>query len=621
MRDPEKIKQKQKPQDPVDETLGENALRKGGRRQFWRFCSYYRPHKKLFLEDLFCATIIALIDLVFPMATRHAMNVLLPGGQFGVFFWLIAGLFLLYVLRSAMQYFVTYFGHMLGVRIEATMRRDLFVHMQKLSFGFYDKSRTGQLMSRVTTDLFEISELAHHGPEDLFISILTIVGAFLLMLSLNWKLALVIIVLLPLILWFVISNRRRMLSTSKEVKSRTALINADIESSISGIRVAQAFANEKREIEKFDAGNTRFQMGKRLYYRAMAWFFSGMEFMTNILYVVVLGVGGYLMLLGEMDAATLVAFMLFVNSFLTPIRKLTQFMEQFTAGYAGFERMCDLMDTRPDIEDSPNARTLGSVKGEIRFEGVSFAYDRTKVLKDLDLTVRPGEKLALVGPSGGGKSTLCALIPRFYEPQAGRILVDGQDIRSVTIASLRSQIGIVQQEVFLFADTIRENIRYGRLGATDEEVVEAAKKAEIHEDIMALPNGYDTFVGERGVMLSGGQKQRVSIARIFLKNPPILILDEATSALDTETEIKIQRSLDALAVGRTTLVIAHRLSTIRNADEIVVIDHCGVAERGTHERLLHQNGEYAALYAAQFSVYGGEEEANSQQRKDGRKKV
>ncbi|MGI6150329.1 MAG: ABC transporter ATP-binding protein [Christensenellales bacterium] len=553
---------------------------------------------------MICATLIAAVDVLFPMATRHALYQLLPNRDYNAFFWLMGVLVLAYVIRSVMQYVVTYFGHVLGVRMEADMRRDLFAHMQTLSFSFYDKSRTGQLISRVVGDLFEISELAHHGPEDVFISALTVIGSFAFMVSLSWKLSLVLLVVIPILLLFTIRQRVRMAKASKEVKKKLALINADIESSISGVRVAQAFANEQHEIEKFNEGNSKFEASKSVYYKVMAEYQAGMEFITRILNVIVIAFGGALIMAGDMDLATLITFLLFVSEFLQPIRRITAFMEQYSSGMAGFERMIELLDTPPDIADAPDAVPLENVKGEIRFNDVTFAYDDgVTVLSNVNLTIKHGEKLALVGPSGGGKSTLCQLIPRFYEPVSGSITIDGMDIRDVTLSSLRANIGIVQQDVFLFAGTIKDNIRYGNLNATDEEIVQAAKSAEIHDFIMSLPKGYDTFVGERGIMLSGGQKQRISIARIFLRNPPILILDEATSALDTETEVKIQEALDRLSAGRTTLVIAHRLSTIKNAGEIIVIDDEGIAERGTHAELLKKDGAYAALYKAQFAMH------------------
>ena len=568
-----------------------------------RFLRYYKPHLPLFLADMFCAALIAAVDLLFPMASRLILNDLLPRGDYATFFLVIAVLIAVYVFRSAANYVVAYLGHVLGVKMEADMRHEVFSHLQCLSFSFYDKSRTGQLMSRVVGDLFEITELAHHGPEDVFISALTVLGSFVFMLALNWKLAIILMVIIPILLVFTIKLRRKMAVASTGVKRTMAVINSDIESSISGIRVSQAFANEDQEIEKFDQGNEGFKSAKKIYYKVMATYNTGMEFLMHILHVVVIAVGGLLIMAGEMDLATLVTFLLFVSAFLQPIRRITNFMEQYSAGMAGFERMLELLDTEADIKDAPDAKPIENVRGDIAFESVSFSYDGgANVLTNLSLTVPAGKKLALVGPSGGGKTTLCQLIPRFYEPTAGRITVDGRDIRTITLASLRKNIGIVQQEVFLFAGTIRENISYGNPRATEAQIIQAAKLAEIHDFIMGLPNGYDTFVGERGIMLSGGQKQRISIARVFLVNPPILILDEATSALDTETELKIQSALDRLSHGRTTLVIAHRLSTIKNADEIIVIGDEGIVEKGTHRQLLEKDGVYAGLYKAQFSA-------------------
>ena len=481
------------------------------------------------------------------------------------------------------------------------MRRDLFAHLQTLPFSFYDKSRTGYLMSRCTSDLFEITELAHHGPEDIFIAAITLVGACIIMLTIEWRLALVLIISIPLILLFVMSQRKRMGRTSRQVKERTAQINAGIESSISGAKVAKAFTNEEYEVEKFDEGNERFVGSKKEFYKAMGSFTSGMEFYTALLNVLVLGVGGFLIMKGKMDLVVLVTFTLYISTFISPIKRLTNFSEMFAQGMAGFSRFRELMNTQPDITDKPGAEDLENVRGEIEFKKVSFSYDKgSNVLRDVNLHIQAGKTLALVGPSGGGKTTLCHLIPRFYEPTEGKIFIDGKDTREVTLHSLRENIGIVQQEVFLFADTIRENIRYGRINATDEEIIAAAKAAEIHDDIMNMPNGYDTVVGERGTMLSGGQKQRVSIARIFLKNPPILILDEATSALDTATEARITAAFERLSHGRTTLIIAHRLSTVRNADEIIVIDEEGIRERGTHDELMALGGEYANLHSTQL---------------------
>ena len=563
------------------------------------FASYYKPHLGMFLLDLACASVISLVDIFFPVFTRRVLYDYIPNQMMRTFVLMALLMLCLFLIRSAAQWLVTYLGHVMGVRIEADMRRDIFAHMQKLGFSFYDRNRTGLLMSRVTNDLFEITELAHHGPEDLFISFVTLTGAFIVLWRIQRRLALVLMISVPLIVVFVALRRRRMMNASRAVKQRTAGINAEIESSISGIRVAKAFGNEHEEIEKFSACTGRFVEAKRGYYRVMADFHSGTELLMNLMSLSVICVGCYLIMRSEMDVATLVTFNMYVASVQSPIRKLTQFTEQFTQGMAGFQRFRAIMHEQPDIVDAPDARPLGPVEGEIEFRDVSFAYDESKgsVLEHVNLNIRPGEMLALVGPSGGGKTTLCQLIPRFYEITGGAITLDGQDIRQVKLADLRANIGIVQQDVFLFAGSILENIRYGKPGATMDEVVEAAKLAEIHEDILRMPDGYDTLVGERGIMLSGGQKQRVSIARIFLKNPRVLILDEATSALDTATERRIQQAFDRLAKGRTTLVIAHRLSTIKNADEIIVIGEHGILERGTHARLIAQGGVYAELAA------------------------
>jgi ATP-binding cassette subfamily B protein len=568
------------------------------------FFSYYRPHWRLFALDLSCALGISLVDLSFPLVTRYSIQTLLPERAYALFALVLGAAFFAFAIRAFLQYVVTYWGHLLGVRMETDMRRDLFAHLQKLSFSFYDKTRTGHLMSRALSDLFEIVELAHHGPEDLFIATITLVGSFIAMILIRWQLALVLIVVVPAIVALTIRQRRAMSAASLSVKQRTATINAGIESSISGIRVAQAFTNEDYEIEKFLKGNELYKDAKKVFYKAMGVFQCGMEFATSILNVIVIALGGLFIARKMMDLADLIAFTLFVNAFLQPIRKLVAFFEQYTTGMAGFERFVELMRVEPEIEDRKSARELTRVRGEIELRDVSFSYaqEEAPVLRHVNLKVAAGRTLALVGPSGGGKSTLCQLIPRFYEIGSGSIMIDGVDVRDVRLASLRESIGIVQQDVFLFADTIRENIRYGKVSASDDEIVEAARRADIHEFIKGLPQGYDTEVGERGVTLSGGQKQRISIARVFLKDPPILILDEATSALDTATEIHIQRALEALAAGRTCLIIAHRLSTIRGADEIAFIDCAGIVERGGHAQLLAAKGRYAALYGAQFNL-------------------
>ena len=563
------------------------------------FAAFYKPHMGMFLLDMFCALIIALVDILFPVVTRKVLYDYIPNQAMRTFLIAMGAMLIAFFVRTAAQWVVTYLGHLTGVHIEADMRAAIFAHMQKLGFSFYDKNRTGLLMSRVTTDLFDITELAHHGPEDLFISIVTLTGSFLVLWRIQKKLALVLMIAVPVIVVFVAMRRRSMMKVSRDVKRRTAGINAEIESSISGIRVAKAFGNEDEEIDKFTHCTNQYVSAKQGYYKVMAGFFSGTELMMNLMSLSVIFVGSYLIMKEQMDVATLVTFNMYVASVQSPIRKLTQFTEQFTQGMAGFQRFRAIMHEDPDIVDAPDAVGLDRVDGDIEFHDVSFSYDEGKgdVLSHVNLHIRPGEMLALVGQSGGGKSTLCQLIPRFYEISSGSITLDGQDIRHIKLADLRGSIGIVQQDVFLFAGTILDNIRYGRPTATMEEVIEAAKLAEIHDDIMAMPDGYDTIVGERGIMLSGGQKQRVSIARIFLKNPRILILDEATSALDTATERKIQAAFDRLARGRTTLVIAHRLSTIRNADEIVVIGEHGILERGTHAQLVAQGGVYAELAA------------------------
>ncbi len=569
-----------------------------------RFLHYYRPHIGLFVLDLGCATLVAAVDLAFPLLTRYILQTLLPAMEtnnalIAVFALLLAAALLAYILRAVMLYIVNYWGHRLGVYMEADMRHDIFAHMQSLPFSFYDKIRTGKLLSRATTDLFEVSELAHHGPEDVLISTLTIIGAFAAMFLIEWRIALCMLILFPFMLFFVMRTRFRMRTTSRKVKEHMAEINAGIESSISGARITKAFANEHYEIDKFERGNHDFRNAKKDYYKIMALFSSGTEFFIAMFNIIVLGVGGYLVYRGQLEAIVLITFMLYVSAFTSPVKRLASFVEQYVMGMAGFTRFLEILDTRPDIVDAPGAKALSGVRGDVEFRHVSFAYENDqKVLSDIDLFIHSGEKLALVGPSGGGKTTLCHLLLRFYDIQSGQILIDGHELHTITLHSLRQNIGIVQQDVFLFAGSVMENIRYGRLEASDTDVIEAAMRAHIHDEIMRFPNGYDTEVGERGIMLSGGQKQRISIARLFLKNPPILILDEATSALDTVTEADIQRSFDALSEGRTTLVIAHRLSTVRNADEIVVIDDKGIRERGTHQELLHSGGLYATFYEA-----------------------
>ena len=568
--------------------------------------SFFRPHMGLFILDMTCAITASAIDLVFPYVSRLSMTELLPNRLFETFFIVMGIMFLAYVLKGVMYYLITVLGHRMGVYIEADMRHAVFNHMQSLSFSFFDRNRTGVLMSRITSDLFEITELSHHGPEDIVISVLTIIGSMIVMFTIQWKLALVLAVTLPILIAFTLSRRVNMKRANIEVKRQTAEINASIESGISGIRTAKAFANEKTEDDKFTAANERYKNSKKAYYNAMGGFMSGMEFTTSVMQVLVIAAGGFLIMRGDLDYIDLMTFTLYVSTFVTPVRKLAQFSEVYMQGTAGFSRFLELMRTEPAIKDAPDARELKDVKGAVEYRGVGFRYSEDKpwVLRGIDLKVAPGEKLAVVGPSGGGKTTLCQLLERFYDVTEGAVLVDGQDVRSVTQESLRRSIGIIQQDVFIFAGTIRDNIRYGRPDATDAEIIAAAVRAEIHQDIMAMPDGYDTFVGERGVMLSGGQKQRLSIARVFLKNPPILVMDEATSALDSVTEQRIQASLDALSVGRTSVIIAHRLSTIRGADRVAVVEDEHIAELGSPQELLARGGEFARLWKSQFDAQG-----------------
>lgn len=570
------------------------------------FISYYKPHKGLFFLDMACAFGIALVDLIFPMVSRHALQEVLPTGNYRFFIVIILALLGAYVVRSVFQYIVTYWGHQMGVYMESDMRRDLFSHIAKLSFSFFDKHRTGTLLTRIVSDLFDITELAHHGPENIFIAGLTLIGAFILMLVIHWPLALILIIMTPAILWLTIRQRKQMQDSSYEVKQTTGQINSTIESSISGAKTAQAFTNEDYEISKFHKGNNDYQEAKRGFYRSMAVYQSGMEFMTSILNVLVIGIGGLFVARGTMTLVDLITFTLYVNAFINPIRKLVAFFEQYTKGMSGLQRFVEIMRIDPEIEDKPHAKDI-TLTGDINYKNISFTYDpedkdNHTVLQKLNLLVPEGQKVAIVGPSGSGKTTLCQLLPRFYEIQSGQIEIGGVDIHDVTLQSLRAQIGIVQQEVFIFASTILDNIRYGKPDATYEEIIEAARMADIHEFIMSLPHQYDTIVGERGTTLSGGQRQRISIARIFLKNPPIMILDEATSSLDTATEVKIQTALDRLAVGRTSLIIAHRLSTIRNADKIVYLDQSGIREEGSHEELMAHDGPYKKLYEVQYEM-------------------
>ena len=558
---------------------------------------YFRPHRGLFVLDLSCALVMALIDLAFPLVARSSMNQLLPARQFDTFFMVMIIVAAAFVIRAGMNYIITYWGHMFGVRVEADLRDDLFRHMQSLDFKFFDNNRTGQLMNRMTGDLFEITELSHHGPEDLFVAFVTRIGAICIMFTVQWQLALVILIIIPIFLAVVMLCRKNMVTTSRNVKITMSEINGEIESGLSGIRTSKAFANEAADYRKFAQANEKFKTAKCASYSAFGKFNSSLEYFMCIMPVVIMAFGGWLIMKDNMNYVDLVTFYLYISTFINPIRKLGNFTEIFMNGYAGLTRFIDLMRLQPEVKEPAEPVKPDAVRGRIIIENVCFTYDdKTSVLDNINLEISEGETVAIVGPSGGGKSTLCQLIPRFYDVDAGCVKLDNVDVRSISKETLRKNIGIVQQDVFLFPGTVMENIRYGRPEATDEEVFEAARKAEIYDDIMNMPDKFDSYVGERGVLLSGGQKQRISISRIFLKNPPVLILDEATSALDTVTETRIQKAFDKLAEGRTTVIIAHRLSTIRGADRIILIDDGQIKEQGTHEQLMAAGGQYAQLY-------------------------
>ena len=565
-----------------------------------RFSRFYRPHWRLFSLDFSCAVIIAAMGLVFPIAVRRIIDSVLPSGNLRALLFWGAGLAGMYLLYYLLQYIVDYWGHVVGIRIEKDMRTRLFAHIHRLPFQFFDNNKTGQLMSRVVNDLNEISELAHHGPEDLFTAAMMFTGAFIVMFRMNVWMTLCILGVIPFIAWFAVVNNGRMHKGFRDLRQELGEINARVEDSLAGVRVVQSFTNEPYEMRKFEQGNAAFTRVKQRAYYIMARFHPGIELFNNLISLGVLILGGYLVYRGRLSYGDLVAFILYIGLVLGPIRKLAGVVEIYQRGMASFGRYCEIMDIDPDIRDREGAADMPRPEGSITFEDVTFSYDNhTEVLRNIRFHIRSGESVALAGPSGGGKTTLCHLIPRFYEPDSGTIRIDGQDIRDVTLVSLRSHIGMVQQDVFLFDGTVRENILYGRPDATETEMITAAVKADADSFVRLLPDGYDTWVGERGVKLSGGQKQRISIARVFLRDPPIVIFDEATSSLDNETESIIQESLYKLSQNRTTLVIAHRLATIRRADRILVLTKDGIAEEGSHEKLLAADGVYARLYRAQ----------------------
>ena len=567
-----------------------------------RFISYYKPHLRLFTLDMLASLIISLTGIIYPIITRRILNDLIPNREYRLIVIFGIGLLAVYLVRMGLNYFVQYYGHVMGVKMQAQMRSDMFRRLEELPYSFYDSHETGKIMSRMTNDLMDISELAHHGPENLLISGITIITSFCYLISINVPLTLIVFACVPLLVIISLSLRVKMRDAFKKSRESVAEINAALESSISGIRVTKAFTNSEKETEKFEVGNGKFVSSRSAAYKAMGQFHSGTSFVTDIFNVVVLIAGGLFLYNNKISFGDYSTFIVSIGIFVTPVMTLINFMEQYQNGVSGFERFVEIMDAKPE-KDSDGAKDAGKLSGDIALSHVSYSYDGAKeVLRDVSLKINKGETFALVGPSGGGKTTICHLIPHFYDVTDGQILLDGKEIHSLTMESVRRNIGIVQQDIYLFNASVRENILYGRLDATDEEVMEAAKRANIHDYILSLPEGYETKIGERGVKLSGGQKQRLSIARVFLKDPSILILDEATSALDNATEILIQKSLDELCKGRTTIVVAHRLSTVRNADRIAVVDEGHIIEEGTHKELLEKGGEYAALYNAQLRV-------------------
>ncbi|HIV95431.1 ABC transporter ATP-binding protein [Ruminococcus sp. OM05-10BH] len=577
-----------------------------------RFIHYYKPYRTVFFLDLLCAAVISLIDLVYPQILRAATNSLFTRDSSTILKMLLPigiGLFVMYTIQSLCKYYVSYQGHMMGANMERDMRQQLFEHYETLSFSYYNSHNSGQMMSKLVSDLFDIAEFAHHGPENLFISLIKIIGSFIFLFLINWRLAIPLAVIVVIMFFFSMKQNKRMQETFMENRRKIGDVNASLQDTLGGIRVVQSFANEEIEKKKFSKSNHAFLLSKDANYNCMGGFMGWNLFFQGMMYLVTLVFGGYLIAHGQMDPADLAMYALYIGIFISPIQILVELAEMIQKGFSGFRRFLDVMDTEPSIQDKPDAKDLTDVKGLVSYEDVSFCYDDddTPVLQNVSFQIPAGRSIALVGPSGGGKTTICNLLPRFYDVTGGRITIDGKDVRGLTLKSLRNNIGIVQQDVYLFCGTIKENIAYGKPGASMDEIVDAAKRANIHDFVMSLPDGYDTYVGERGTRLSGGQKQRISIARVFLKNPPILILDEATSALDNESERHIQKSLEALAKNRTTITIAHRLSTIRNADEIIVITENGIAERGSHQNLLKRNGIYAHYYKMQFEGLETEE--------------
>lgn len=570
-----------------------------------KFIHYYKPYKFVFFFDLFCAALISAVDLVYPQFLRSMTNTLFKEDSekiLKVLPWLAAGLFVMYIIQTLCKYYVSYQGHVMGAKMERDMRKELFDHYEKLSFSYYDKNNSGQMMSKLVSDLFDISEFAHHGPENLFIAVIKLVGSFFFLFHINWQLALPMVLLAVCMAFFSVKQNRRMQETFMDNRKKIGDVNSSLQDTLSGIRVVQSFANEDIEREKFKRSNEAFLASKDDNYKCMGTFQGSNLFFQGMMYLVTLVFGGYLIAKGRMQASDLAMYALYIGIFISPVQILVELTEMIQKGLSGFRRFLAVVETEPEIVDAPDAKPLTDVKGDVSYENVSFHYsdDDTLVLNQISFQIPAGRSIALVGPSGSGKTTICNLLPRFYDVTGGRITIDGKDVRELTLKTLRDQIGVVQQDVYLFCGTVKENIAYGKPDATMEEIMDAARKANIHEFIEALPDGYDTFVGERGTRLSGGQKQRISIARVFLKNPPILILDEATSALDNESERWIQQSLEVLAKNRTTITIAHRLSTIRNADEILVVSDSGIAERGTHEELIEKNGIYAHYYEMQF---------------------